>query len=90
MLRLAWNGGSGALFAGMPAHLSYQIVSGFRDYLHSCFMAWLQRTRLFTDPASRRAKNGFWLHAVDKACPSPSIPLLLLLLLLLRRRRRWS
>ena len=74
MLQLAWSGGGVSLFAGIPAHLTFQIVSVFRDDLHAIFMAWLQRTHLFTDRSSRRAKNGVWLRAADKACPSSLHP----------------
>ncbi|KAI5779521.1 hypothetical protein EDC01DRAFT_670502 [Geopyxis carbonaria] len=57
VLRLAWERGGARLWAGVPAHLVYQLANVARDHVQSRMFAWLARRRWFLDPETRKPRN---------------------------------
>ena len=52
-------------YAGLPAHLCFQLAGLAREYAQACLLNWLQRRACFVGAAGQR-RRVLWLHAIDK------------------------
>lgn len=52
------------LFAGLPAHVAFQVSKLLEDFLQARFMRWLGKTKWFNKPRKHRRLEDLCLRGI--------------------------